>query len=47
MPRYITKVIRLWGDNKYREGRVERDIRPYNATKRANNYIRRYIKNIH
>ena len=47
MPRHITKVIRLRGDNEYREGRVEGDIRPYDATKRANDYIRRYIKNIH
>ena len=45
MPRYIVEVICLKGDNEYREGRFEGDIRLYNSTERVNKYIRSYIKN--
>ena len=45
MPRHIAEVIRLKGDNEYREGRFGGDIRPYNSNERANKYIRSYIKN--
>ena len=45
MPRYIAKVIRLKGGNEYRKGYFKGDIRLYNLNKRANKYIRSYIKN--
>ena len=44
MPRYIAKVIRLKGGNKYREGREGGDVCPYDSTERANGYICSYIK---
>ena len=45
MPRYIIEVIRLKGDNEYREGRFKGNIWLYNLNERANKYIRSYIKN--
>ena len=47
IPRHIAEVIRLKGGNEYREGREEGDVRPYNSTKRANEYIRSYMKHHH
>ena len=45
MPRYIAEIIRLKGGNEYRESREGGDVRPYDSTKRANEYIRSYMKN--
>ena len=45
MPRHIVEVIRLKGGNEYREGRFGGDIRLYDLNKRANEYIRSYMKN--
>ena len=44
IPRHIAEVIRLRGGNEYREGREGGDIRSYDATERANAYIRSYMK---
>ena len=44
MSRYIAKVIRLRGGNEYQEGREGGDIRLYDSTERANDYIRSYMK---
>ena len=45
MPRHIAEVICLKGGNEYREGREGSDVRPYDSTERANDYIRSYMKN--
>ena len=45
MPRHIAEVIRLKGGNEYREGREGGDVRSYDSTERANEYIRSYMKN--
>ena len=42
--RHIAEVIRLKGGNEYREGDEGGDVRPYDSTERANNYIRSYMK---
>lgn len=47
MPRHIAEIIRLRGGNEYREGREGGDVRPYDSTERANDYIRSYMKNSH
>ena len=47
IPRYIVEVIRLKGGNEYREGREGGDVRFYNSTERANEYIRSYMKHHH
>ena len=47
MPRYIAEVIRLKGGNEYREGREGGDVRSYDSTERANEYIRSYMKSVH
>ena len=44
MPRHIAEVIRLRDGNEYREGCEGGDVRPYDSTKRANEYIRSYMK---
>ena len=44
MPRHIAEVIRLKDGNEYRENSEGGDIRPYDPTKRANSYIRSYMK---
>ena len=42
--RHIAEIIRLKDENKYREGRVGVDVRAYDSNKRANKYIRSYMK---
>ena len=37
-------IISFKVENKYREGSEGDNVRPYNSTKRANNYIRSYMK---
>ena len=44
MLRHIAEVIRLRGGNEYCEGREGGDVRPYDSTERANEYIRSYMK---
>ncbi len=39
--RHIQQIIEVEGDNDYREGRSEGDIRPYNRTDRKERYQRR------
>ncbi len=47
MPKHIAEVICLKGGNEYREGREGSDVRPYDSTERANEYIRSYMKHRH
>ena len=39
-------MIRLRKNNEYRESRNKDDIRLYNSIKRANAYIRNYLKSV-
>ncbi len=43
----LPRLFVYGGGNEYREGREGSDVRPYDSTERANDYIRSYMKNHH
>ncbi len=43
----IAEITRLKGGNEYREVREGSDVRLYDSTERANEYIRSYMKHRH